>query len=396
MTRNVSGRVEVADALRGLAVMAICILHSIEHFNFYSFPPTDGQPVWLNFMDKAIWNSLFFAFGGKAYAVFALLFGFSFYVMFSHEQARGGDFRLRFCWRMLLLFLLGNLNAAFFTGEVLVLYSLVGFVMPLVCRLSDRMVKVLAFVCLLQPVALFDLIVGLFFPEGGTSLPKSSYYWAQAYPVLREGNFWETLKMNLWDGQLASLTWAWENARFFQTAALFMIGMLIGRNGWLADTPSNRHLWGRVMGCALLAFFPLCGLADMLPRYVTDATVLTPLLLLVSSLHKICFMFFEVTAVLFLFYCTRAQSLLRRLMPYGRMSLTNYITQSIIGSMLFYNWGFSLHDDLGITASVCVGVGIFALQWLFCTWWMKRHSHGPLEYVWKRLTWLGGNKAVKV
>lgn len=71
-------RVDVADVLRGLAVMGIIILHSIEHFNFYSFPDTTTQSDWLNFTDKAIWNGLFFMFGGKAYAVFALLFGFSF------------------------------------------------------------------------------------------------------------------------------------------------------------------------------------------------------------------------------------------------------------------------------------------------------------------------------
>ena len=73
-------RVDVADVLRGLAVMGIIILHSIEHFNFYSFPDTAGQSAWLNFSDKAIWNGLFFMFGGKAYAIFALLFGFSFFI----------------------------------------------------------------------------------------------------------------------------------------------------------------------------------------------------------------------------------------------------------------------------------------------------------------------------
>lgn len=62
-------RVDVADVLRGLAVMGIIILHSIEHFNFYSFPDTAGQSAWLNFSDKAIWNGLFFMFGGKAYAI---------------------------------------------------------------------------------------------------------------------------------------------------------------------------------------------------------------------------------------------------------------------------------------------------------------------------------------
>lgn len=68
-------RIDVADVLRGLAVMGIIVLHSIEHFNFYSFPDTSTQSAWLNFSDKAIWDGLFFMFGGKAYAVFALLLG---------------------------------------------------------------------------------------------------------------------------------------------------------------------------------------------------------------------------------------------------------------------------------------------------------------------------------
>lgn len=118
--------------------MAIILIHSIEHFNFYSFPPTDGQSQWLNFADRAIWDGLFFIFAGKAYAIFALLFGFSFFIQDDNRRMRGYDFRLRFCWRLLLLFLIGQLNAAFFTGEVLVLYALVGFVLPLVCRLSTR------------------------------------------------------------------------------------------------------------------------------------------------------------------------------------------------------------------------------------------------------------------
>ena len=66
-------RIDVADVLRGLAVMGIIVLHSIEHFNFYSFPDTSTQSAWLNFSDKAIWDGLFFMFGGKAYAVLVLV-----------------------------------------------------------------------------------------------------------------------------------------------------------------------------------------------------------------------------------------------------------------------------------------------------------------------------------
>ena len=64
-------RIDVADVLRGLAVMGIIVLHAIEHFNFYSYPDTSTQSAWLNFSDRAIWDGLFLMFGGKAYAVFA-------------------------------------------------------------------------------------------------------------------------------------------------------------------------------------------------------------------------------------------------------------------------------------------------------------------------------------
>lgn len=151
-------RIDVADVLRGLAVMGIIVLHAIEHFNFSSYPDKAMQSDWLNFMDKAIWDGLFFTFGGKAYAVFALLFGFSFYIQDNNQRMRGKDFRLRFCWRLVLLFVLGNINAIFFTAEVLVLYSLVGFILPLVCRLKEKWLWVLAGLLLIQPLPLYYVI----------------------------------------------------------------------------------------------------------------------------------------------------------------------------------------------------------------------------------------------
>ncbi len=152
MTHPLSNpRVDVADVLRGLAVMGIIILHSIEHFNFYSFPETVPFK-WMEFTDKAIWDGLFFIFGGKAYAVFALLFGFSFYIQDNNQQRRGNDFRLRFIWRLFLLLLIGQVNAMFFTGEILTMYAILGLILPLCCRLSDRTVLILATVLILQPM----------------------------------------------------------------------------------------------------------------------------------------------------------------------------------------------------------------------------------------------------
>ena len=147
-------------------------------------------------------------------------------------------------------------------------------------------------------------------------------------------------------------------------------------------------VWNKVLCGALIAFFPLYGLGNMLPDFIANKSILTPLLLIITSLSKFAFMLILVSGVIFAFYRTNLHDWLMKITPYGKMSLTNYITQSIIGSLLFYNWGLALHSQLGITASFLVGVALFIIQLAFCRWWMSRHAHGPLEYLWKRATWL--------
>lgn len=379
-------RVDVADVLRGLAVMGIILLHSIEHFNFYSYPDTASQCDWLNFTDKSIWNGLFFLCGGKAYAIFALLFGFSFFIQNDNQRLRGNDFRFRFCWRLILLFIIGNFNAAFFTAEVLVLYSLVGFILVLTCRLSDKWLFALACILLIQPLPLYYLFRALADPAYALPAIPTEALWSATFNVQNTGTFWETIRVNLWEGQLASLAWAWDHGRVFQTAALFLLGMLVGRRGLFLK--ENFKVWSKILAGALIAFFPLYGLSNMLPDFITAENILTPLSLIVTSLSNFAFMLILVSGVLFAFYRTNLKKTMLKLIPYGRMSLTNYITQSIFGAMLYYNWGFALHNQLGITGSFLVGIAFFILQFYFCRWWLSRHSHGPIEYMWKRATWL--------
>lgn len=152
----------------------------------------------------------------------------------------------------------------------------------------------------------------------------------------------------------------------------------------------KEHLkvWNKVLAGSLVAFFPLYGLGNMLPDFITNKSILTPLSLIITSLSNFAFMLILVSGVVFAFYKTNLHDGLMKITPYGKMSLTNYITQSIVGSMLYYNWGFALHNQFGITASCLAGIVFFILQFSFCRWWMNHHSHGPMEYIWKRATWL--------
>ena len=80
-------RLDVVDALRGFALLGIILIHNIDHFDLGN-TVTSGS-TFLSFMDKIIQEEIFFVFGGKSYAIFALLFGFSFFIQFENNRKRG-------------------------------------------------------------------------------------------------------------------------------------------------------------------------------------------------------------------------------------------------------------------------------------------------------------------
>ena len=73
---------------------------------------------------------------------------------------------------------------------------------------------------------------------------------------------------------------------------------------------------------------------------------------------------------------------------YGKMSLTNYISQSIIGALIYFPIGLYLAPYCGYTVSLLIGIAVFILQLIFCRYWLSSHKQGPLEAIWHRLTWI--------
>ena len=157
-----SERLGVVDAVRGFALMAIVLLHNLEHYNIYHLP--EGQPSWLDALDKGVWDTVFFLFAGKAFATFSLLFGFSFFIQMDNQARKGNDFRLRFAWRLFLLALFAQLHALFYNGDILLLYAFCGFFLIPVARLSNKLVLAIATVLVCQPFEWYRMIRALMDP----------------------------------------------------------------------------------------------------------------------------------------------------------------------------------------------------------------------------------------
>ena len=382
-------RIEVVDALRGFAVMAILLVHSLEHFIFPVYPA--DSPAWLNALDQGVASVVFSLFAGKAYAIFALLFGFTFYIQSSNQKKQGKDFGYRFLWRMVLLIVFATINAAFFpAGDVLLLFVVVGVILFLTRNCSDKMIFILAVVFLLQPVEWFHYLASLINPAYQLPDLKVGEMYAQVAEYTKNGNFWDFLWGNITLGQKASFLWAVGAGRFFQTAGLFLLGSYLGRKELFRATEKNLRLWVKILIISAVSFAPLYALKDLLMEggTVVQQTVET----VFDMWQKLAFTLVLIASFILLYQRDKFRKAVTDLRSYGKMSLTNYVSQSILGAFIYFPIGLYLAPYCGYTLSLLIGFGLFLLQVKFSKWWLARHKQGPLEHIWHKWTWIGTGK----
>ena len=123
----------------------------------------------------------------------------------------------------------------------------------------------------------------------------------------------------------------------------------------------------------------------------TDFVTPTPWRIVARTCYILCRVLIMVFYVATLVRCVHNESWRRRLQPMataGRMPLTNYLMQSLIATTLFYGWGFGLWGKVGNALDLVLAIGIFFLvQVPLSKWWLARHELGPMEWLWRRLTY---------
>ncbi len=382
-----SSRLHAVDALRGFAIVSIMLLHNLEHFDFYYAPA--NLPAWMVSLDKGIWDTLFFLFSGKSYAIFALLFGLTFFIQSNNQEKKGKDFRGRFAWRLVLLLLFGIINSAFYQGDILTIYAIIGFVLIPVARVGNKTVLWIAILLMLQPWEWVNVISGIVNPAASLPNPKSWAYFGKMGEYVTGSSFLNTLAGNLTNGKPAVLYWTWENGRVFQTASLFMLGMLAGRKSLFAYGPETKKFWIRTLIVASAAFIPLFIVKTGIPAWISSVAINRPLSTIVSSWSNLAFMLVLVSGFFLLFNSEKLHRALNIFSSFGRMSMSNYIIQSMLGSCIYYGFGLGLYKYTGATYSLLIGIVLATLQGLFSSWWFCHFNKGPLETIWHKATWIG-------
>lgn len=364
-------RIDVADALRGIAVAGIILYHSVEHFDIFTQDPI----VHTLACDKTVGDVLAWLLSGKMYGIFAMLFGLSFFIMNDNQQQKGRSFSGRFAWRMCLLFVFGLINVAFYDGDILMLYAVYGLLLIPISYLPSKAVWCIIGLLAIQPVELYCLITG-------TTIDHSTLFeiYNKTIALHEHGTFWENAVNNLRYGFELNLRFNVFSGRLTQLLCLFILGMQLGRQRLFYNEGKNLQIWHIILCISAMLVIAL-SFVDFgaLEMWLKPIYSLFILLMIVSGVVSAWYAFKGV------------RSVLHHLCIFGRMSLTNYLLQSIIGSFIFSGYGLECYRLVGITYAVLIGLGMVICQYLFCRYWFSTHPRGPLEGVWRKLTWLNSN-----
>lgn len=381
-------RINSIDALRGFALIGIMLLHCMERFDL-TLAPVVESPFW-QAIDRAVYDSLYFLFSGKSYAMFSLLFGLSFFMQMESQAAKGVDFRGRFLWRLALLFLFGYINGLVYMGEFFMVYAVLGvFLIPLY-KVPTRWLLVLCILLFLQIPAVISFVSLLSDNVANEPTAAAAYMdrlFERAADVFINGSLMDVLSFNTFDGQSAKCLWVFNNFRYLQLLGLFIAGMLIGRQG-IHKSEEKMVKYSRLFLPYCLAFWAVFyAVAFLLPVWGVDGFALRVGQTLFKTYGNLGQMMVYFCGFTLLYYRYKGQKVLDRIAPVGRMSVTNYMAQSIVGVSLFYGFGGNFAVEFNYLQSFLLGAAFCVIQIAYSNWWIKRFYYGPMEWLWRSLTW---------
>lgn len=373
-------RLEAVDIVRGFALMALFLVHMIESYELYWADPRPG----------AIADTVYLLFMGKSFSLLALCFGFSFFILMDRAARRGVDFTARFAWRLTVLFGIGFVHAMVYRGDIIQLLAAVGFLLLIAHRVqSNRVLVGVAALCFLSPLLLIQLAAAIAGAGWANQLPN--HYSDPAMATYLSGGFAEYLRANLWTGQLPKWWFMIESGRLTQIFGLYLVGMVLGRIGFFARLGDYARARWIALAIAAAAALSLYFLRDDLAAAFAAQNHGEAANRLFGTLLG---SWFELSgtacwALVLLALCqSPARALLRPLAGVGRTTLTLYILQSLVFVPIFYGFGLGLHDDWDQGTRLLVGLGAIVAQLVLAHWWLRHFRYGPVEWVWRALTYL--------
>jgi uncharacterized protein len=325
--------------------------------------------------------STFFA--GKFYLLFSLMYGYSSSYILKNDKAN----LARWIKRCFFFIVVGFLHAIFlWQGDILFWYGLFGLALALFFFRSDKVLKrwnigiyVFANATLLIVSALL-LITALLNDIEETPLPPEPLD-----SVMKTGTFFEIAneRFHFWTSTSISEVILQAGMAF----SAFLLGLRLSRRKYFSD-PSQWTESGKATLKALAIGLPLeviAGIVFVSNLGSSTGTELITTLAIVASFLIAPLLSFVYVQVL-LSYITSNPKRVSWMAPAGKMSLTTYLSQSLITSVVFAPWGFGLFQKLELWQATLLAALIWGLQIKFAQWWLARYQQGPMERILNAVT----------
>lgn len=389
-----SERIAAIDVLRGFAVLGILMVN-VQGFARISSAysnPASGRV--LEAADQWTWAAIYLFFDTKFISIFSLLFGVGIAIMSERMAGRGISGTGLHYRRQFWLLVIGLMHAfLIWHGDVLVAYALCGFLLYPLRNLAPRRQLWIGGAAVSVVVVLLGLIL-LALPY----LPE-----AERATIMAE---WAPPQEEI-DAEIAAFRGSWTD-QLPERASLYLLAlggvfpfyvfwragglMLVGMALYRLDVITGARSTAFYRRMAVLGFalgLPLSGWGSSImlrPGVEADQAIYPPLLL--NYVGSVGVFLGYVALVILMVKGGWLSWLRRRLEAAGRMALTNYITQSIICSLLFYGHGLGLFERVSALGQVGIVVAIWALQLAWSPWWLARFRFGPLEWIWRSATYM--------
>ena len=393
-------RIEVMDVLRGFALLGI-LLMNIEAFVGPVMEAIGGVNPRFTGADRWADTAIYILVQGKFITLFSLLFGMGFAVMLERANAAGASGTALYARRLLALLGIGLVHALLiWSGDILVSYALFGFVLLLLFRRTpvSRLPKWGVALYLLPLVVILAWATAVTLaqqdPQAAAEMHKGLAEQGRQWDAMGEaerqafgaGSYLAAVAQRVADTG-AQLSFMLIGGWMF--LAMFLFGSWFVRSGVIRNPGAHLPLFRRLRNVGLGVGLPLMlwstwrhptmvmSEMDYGIALAQSAGMLANLLLCLAYMSLI------VLAMQQPAWARR----LRWLAPAGRMALTNYLLQSLVCTAIFYGYGLGYFERLPRAWQPVFVVALFAAQVMFSRWWLSRYRYGPMEWVWRWLTY---------
>ena len=392
-------RIEAMDVLRGIALLGI-LLMNIEAMAGPIGPAMTGLDPALTGLDRWADAAVYTLVQGKFYTLFSLLFGMGFAVMMRRCEAGGRAFSGVYLRRSLALLTIGAVHMlGIWSGDILMVYATLSLL--LLWGFRHRPTSTLprwGVALFLIPAAMMFLLgavsgLAALDPAAAGDLARAQAQQAAAFAEDVErhraayggSDYGAAVAQRLRDFKsiiVPALLFGW------QVLGMFVLGLWFVRSGAMERPHDFRPLYTRLRWIALPA-----GLALMLISFALDPTFTGRMDLRAGGAVALAW---SANLLMCLGYFAWAMHALQSpawharlslFAPAGRMALTNYLAQSVIGTLVFYGYGLGWFEQMPRAWQIPFAIALFTVQVAWSRAWLARYRHGPAEWVWRALTY---------